>query len=542
MTPTPAQVGQAVRQAVEDGGLHAFVRLFWGAVEPGQPFSDNWHIGAVCEFLEAWYRREFANGVIGQPPSTGKSMLVDVMFPAWVWAQEPGHKFINCSFDDSNCLRDADKVKTLVNSTPYAHAWPRTAVRRDMTALGNINTTLGGYRFSTTPRGKATGKHFHSASINDPVKPQDVIDGKDVEVGLADANRFIDHVLPSRRVDPARFGVMITMQRLHEQDPAGIALEQKGYEHLCLPMRYEPQATWIFGDWSQRLDPRTEPGELLHPERYPAETVDELERDMGSHWSAQYQQNPIPSAGGLVSEEHLRFEWIEVPQRGAYWLQLWDFAAKGSSATHSAVHGALWCSAEVNRVGELTNTVADRDRGAPPERVYKDVNSELRFLLIDEVWGIWDVPTSEARFVAAQNRQHWDRAHYRVIEAKAAGIGIIQRFADKYSGVIAFHELDDECKAMAVLPKLDRHRANLGEYHAGRVLLPPWSATQSDPIAGARGAGPDEIRREIVGFPNAARDDRVDTSSMALAKLTQNRQQYWNAVETLAKQRRRRYV
>jgi phage terminase large subunit-like protein len=200
------------------------------------------------------------------------------------------------------------------------------------------------------------------------------------------------------------------------------------------------------------------------------------------------------------------------------------------------VHGALWCSGTCTRAAELTNTIADRDRGERPTRSVVTVPEQTRFFLMDEIWGVWDVPESERQFELVQARKLWQNAAAIIIEAKAAGIGVIQRYEKRFPQVVAFHEVNSECKALATLPKLDRHRANLGEYHAGRVLLPPWRRTVPDATDPRDGPGPDSFRRELLSFPRGARDDRVDTSSMALARLTQGQSAYYAAVRELAKQ------
>lgn len=525
--------------------LHNFVRAFWHVVEPAFPFRDNWHIGAMCEFLEAWRTRQFHHGVINIPPGTGKSLVVDVFYPAWVWSEEPGHRFLNCAFDQDLTLRDARNVQQIVQSDMYRRTWPGTRMRSAVQAASDLYTDMGGFRLGTTPGGKGMGRHVHSVSINDPVKPQDVLDGKisDVKAGLEKAQRWIDGTMPTRRADPARFGTMHTMQRLLERDPAGIALQDGKHEHLCLPMTYFPreQATWIIGEWTWKLDPRTQPGELLHPERYPAPVVEEMRAALGEHAAAQLDQNPIPRTGGLLEEQHLRFEWVESPKGGpqltpgsaGYWLQTWDFAAKGTEATHSAVSGQLWCHGEVDVVNELANLIAERERGSPPVKVLRGVSKEHRFLQVDDVWGIFDVTESENLFDAVQTRPLWSKTHQIIIEAKAAGIGVIQRFARKYPKLIAFHEVNDDCKALAQADKLDRHRANLGEYHAGRVLLRPWHKTVPDKVDKSDGRGPDATRKELLAFPRGARDDRVDGASMALARLCQGQVTRWQLLRKL---------
>lgn len=517
---------------LREAPLRTFVETMWSHVEPTVAYSDSWHIGAVCEFLEAWHRREFHFAVLNMPPSTGKSVLADVFYQAWAWAQNPGRKFLCCAYDTGLCTRDAEKVETIMRSDLYRAAFPDAELRK-VTAKSEVWTTLGGYRFSTSPAGKGgLGRHFHDISINDPVKTKEVT-GAELGAALEVAQRWIDTTMPTRQADPAVFGALLTMQRLIERDPAGVALD-RGWAHLCLPMRYEPKAWWIRGDWSKRLDKRTVQGELLHPNRWDERAVAKVEQDLAHHASAQLQQNPIPRSGGLLEESHLSREWVEVPVKG-YWVQVWDFAAKGTEATHSAVSGELWCAVEVDTWRTLSNTLADRDRGEAPTYVLERGPRETRYLLIDEVWGVWSVPESERQFELAQARQHWSRTHQRIIEAKAAGIGIIQRYERKYSNVVAFHEVNDECKALATQDKLDRLRANLGEWHAGRVMVYPWRKMVRDGVDPSDGVGPDQWRKELLAFPRGARDDRVDCASMALARLVQGTGAYWAAVRSLAK-------
>ena len=54
------------------------------------------------------------------------------------------------------------------------------------------------------------------------------------------------------------------------------------------------------------VDPRTEDGELLFPERYPQETVDELRRSMSAYaWAGQMQQRPSPRGGAMIRVDRL---------------------------------------------------------------------------------------------------------------------------------------------------------------------------------------------------------------------------------------------
>jgi hypothetical protein len=532
-----------IRALVGVGGLRAFVSLFWRFAEPGVQYIDTWHMGAVCEWLQAFHDGEFDRGVLNLPPGCSKSLLADVFLPAYTFAHAPAHKWLGMSYDIGLLLRDGDKMQAILESPPYREIWPRTELKQGRQARGNVWTTMGGYRFATTPAGKGLGRHFNTISVNDPIKSQDAVK-RDVSAAFEQVDRWWDSMMPTRDVPGQRFGWLLTMQRLAEHDRAGKCLAQRNCEHLCLPMRYEPKAQWIIGEWSAKLDIRTQPGELLCPELKNEERVRQTEIALGHEASAQLQQNPVPRAGGLLSERDLRWEWAELPSTGALYCQVWDFAAKGTEATHSAVSGQLWCVGvpggvhrhhDKGSIIELMNTISDRDRGEEPLRQMRPaVEGQSYAHLVDERWGIWSVPESERQFELAQSAPMWDRAGTIVIEAKAAGIGIIQRYARKFPAIRAFHEIDDTCAALARDDKVTRHRTNLGEYTAGRVLLPPWYRHTPDPVDPRDGAGPDRFRNELVSFPYGARDDRVDSASMALAVLVQGKDEYWASVRALA--------
>lgn len=524
---------------IERGGLHAFVRHYWSIADAASPFVDSWQIGAVCEFLQAWYRREFSKGVINIPPGCSKSTMASVHFPAFVWALDPAHKFFSVSFDRDLTLRDALKMRNIVSSSNYQLDFGHdrqlfgkpskaTVLDGDHSAIADIWTTAGGYRCSTSIDGKGMGRHFDSVVIDDPSKPQDVLGASDVAIKKAEL--WFNSTLPTRRANPKTFGIMLIMQRLKETDLAQVCLNQ-GYEHLCLPMQYCPKAIWIIGDWSAKLDPRKEEGELLNPERFDAATVIELTNSLADNASAQLQQNPIPRTGGLIEEDWLRWEWIDVPYHGL-WVQEWDFSGKGETERHSAVHGALWCAASCDSVRELLNSVAARDRGEPPKFRTVEVPRHVRYHLVDEVWGIWDFPETQKRFIAAQSRPYWNLARVKRCEEKAAGIQLIQTLRSKVAGIVPTKPETD---------KIARFRPTVPpSAEAGLILLPPWKATvrtDCGAAAATAGTGPDEVRKELLGFPRAAKDDRADTTSSAVSYFTEKDGAWWETVREVAKMR-----
>lgn len=539
----PSHLTRALAEAKAERwrrSLLAFVEAFWEQAEPGSPFVNSWSVGAICEFVEAWCRREFSRGVLNVPPGCSKSLLLEVFAPAWVWAQRPvqtelmgpHHRWLGCSYDSELVLRDAGKMKQLIESELYRTAFPATALRPDSQALHRLFTTAGGLRFSTSVAGRGIGWHFHSAVIDDPTKPQNVLESSS-ENDLKKALIWHDKVLPTRRADPARFGTMLVMQRIIEGDLAGECLKREGYEHLCLPMHYQPRATWIRGDWSAKLDRRTQPGELLNPERFPEAVVKELEVSLGHEASAQLEQNPMPRTGGLLQESWLRWEWVEIPYRGL-WIQTWDLSGKGTDILkHSAVHGALWCSQRCSSARELLDSIDDRERAGRCESRLVQVASAERYHLIDEVWGVWPFEETLKQIVAAQARPLWNRAHRKLIEEKASGIQAIQLLQQGWQAPDGQrHRIPGIVPTAPKGDKLERFRPIVPPAaEAGLILLPAWRRSQ--PAPGGK-LGPDAWREELLGFPNAARNDRVDTASEAIGHFVEGRAGWLASVRKLA--------
>jgi len=530
--PDLNQLHSALRvESVRQGNLRAFARRYWHIVEPGAPLVDSWAFGAVCEFLTAWRRLEFSTGVISVPPGNSKSLSACVFYPCWVWSQQPSRKIWCTSHDAKLVIRDANRAREILNSPEYLQDYPDTRISDRTDAAGEIWTTAGGLRFSSQIGGGGIGWHFHDVIVDDPCKPQNVLGASRAHIEIA--RRWRQGTLPTRRAEPVKdFGLMLIMQRLVEDDMAGEELEKPGVAHLCLPARYVPKAYWIKGDWSAKLDERTEEGELLNPERFPEEVLADYERELGANASAQLQQNPIPRTGGLLEQSWLRWEWVDIPYRGL-WVQEWDLSGKGTDLErHSAVCGQLWCAHRTSSVRELLDNINDREKTGKAVSRPCQVAPTTRWHLVDEVWGVWPFEETLRQMQDAQKRPLWARAATVRVEEKASGIQALQVLRGKIPGLISAavatpEHLKDN--------KLERFRPLVPPAaEAGLILLPPWRASEG--VTG-RQTGPDAWRKELLAFPRGIRDDRVDCASSAAAYFSTKTGTWLDTIEELAKQK-----
>ena len=114
---------------------------------------------------------------------------------------------------------------------------------------------------------------------------------------------------------------VLIMQRLHAGDLSAHVLAEGGWEHLCLPMRYEHGRTQTTSlSWE---DPRAQEGQLLCPRLLDEAQVRAMEKSMGSYGAAgQLQQRPVPREGGMF--QHAWFTQIVAAapapiERVRYW-------------------------------------------------------------------------------------------------------------------------------------------------------------------------------------------------------------------------------
>lgn len=304
--------GSADLAAIES--LAEFTKQAWPIIEPGTPLDWNWHLDLVCEALQRQIEgdNDYRRLLICIPPGTMKSILVSVMAPSWEWLHRPTRRKIFLSNDDKLAARDSRRMREVVKSEWYGRlielqatrgveAW---AISRDQDEKVNFENTQRGFRQSLSFGSRITGKRGDDLTIDDPLDAKEVTNGsvEQMAARLKAVNNIIEMVLPTRvnKLADARWTMI--MQRLHLDDPAARAMAEGGWHVISLQMEYRPNFKHNYPD-----DPRTELGELLHPERFPPEEITKLRTKLHLHYEAQYQQDPRPGDAAVLKRWYWRF-------------------------------------------------------------------------------------------------------------------------------------------------------------------------------------------------------------------------------------------
>lgn len=494
VTPFPDLIALQ-REAVKRGGLGAFMRRAFAQLEP-RPYQHNWHHDVIAEHLEAVLSGEIRRLIINVSPGFMKSLSVSVMFPAYAWIKDPGLKFIYGAYGDELALRDAVKHRDLVQSKWYQDRWglgweswsraidqdpgtvcyiPKHSVKKAREFFNSGH----GFRFSTSPGGPATGRHGDILVLDDPTKAAKA--GAFVQMlDLDKAWDFWNSTLPTRQANPITTRKIVIMQRLHEKDVCGriAELEEQGgdtYDRLIIPMRYEPKV--ISHTRLGFVDPRSTPGELAWPERYPEAEVKSLEKTLGPMGTAaQLDQTPSPAAGAIFRRNMLTQEWAAIPSTCKRWIQVWDCTFTDEVASDYVV-GQVWAT------------------------------DGQRFYLVDQVRDQMDIVATMQSMEGLTAK--WPQSkRERVIENKANGPAVISMFRRRGTGgLIAWPP-----KGTPHPGKVEKAHAVVPIFAAGDVFLPP--ATLAPWIG--------DFREELAKFPRGANDDQVDGCTMAILHLCSN--------------------
>lgn len=286
--------------------LYTFLTKAWEHFDPAE-FKGSWAIQAIAEHLMGVVDGDIKRLMIHVPPRTSKSTLCSVAFPAWTWAQSylgptsgPGVRFMYASHSESLAMDHSVLCRRLIRSEWYRSMWgDRFRIMADEDTKHKFSNSKGGAREITSIDARITGKGAQVILVDDANPTNEV-----TESALNKVNTWWTQTMASRLNDKNTGAFIVVQQRVAENDLSGHILDTSDadWDHLMIPMCYEPERSFYTSiGWK---DPRSEPGELLWPERFNAGVVRSLEREAGTWvWSGQYQQRPEPAGGGIIKRD-----------------------------------------------------------------------------------------------------------------------------------------------------------------------------------------------------------------------------------------------
>jgi len=450
--------------------LDEFVRAAWPIIEPNTPLEWNWHLQAVCdvlEFVSTTDDPERRRAIINVPPGSGKSSIIAVLYPCWLWARDPSRRFMFVSHKAPLALRDSVRRRDILVSEWFQQSWP-VKLKGDANLKSEFQNTSTGHMVSLGTGG-STGYRCDVLVMDDPNNATEMESDQQRESVLA----WLDQMMPSRL---NKDGIEIVIQqRTHEEDVTGHLLKRGGYLHLKIPMRYEgePNPLPEIG----YADPRSVDGELMWPAVYSAQRVDFMGRAMGSiARAAQFQQNPAPKGGAVFRMEFFRYFSIDRD-----WYILADPLREKRIEIRRCLHfQTVDTASKIKQENDWTvcTTFALTEFGD--------------LLVLDVSRARLEIPDQFA-FVKKM-RSKFPAVRFQAVEDKNSGTGLIQE-ARRSSRPFKVLKADVDKKTRAIPVSI--------AYENGKVYHLASASWLSD------------AEHELLHFPVGAHDDIVDTISYA---------------------------
>lgn len=443
--------------------------------------------------------------IVTMPPRHGKSELVSKFTPAWFLGNFPDKKVMLASYADS-----------------FAAQWGRKArdVIKDNSELFGVkvNTETSGGQFwelvghdgvmvTAGVGGGLTGKGAHFLIIDDPVKNAEEAQSENVREAHWDWWRST--VRTRLQKDAC---VILVMTRWHEDDLAGRMIandpsrdkdgvlippdddgvismrtdvEGDTWEVLNLPAFAETALYAPDENGERRDEVGRVQGEVLWPEMFDKEWMDQTKRAMGLYWfTAMYQQTPSPLEGMLFKKKDFRYyERLDT--------------AETSLVTLLRDSGPVVFDISYGPCFQTVDVAASEDQQAD----YTVVSTWRVTPTGDLIW--WDCEwqqfdtTKTGSFV---ERKYWQFKPAQVkIERLGHGLNVIQELNAK--GLPIGRLEPDRDKVSRALPICAR-------YQEGKVFHPlnaTWDIQHAE--------------KQLLSFPNTKNDDIVDTVSYAGIEL-----------------------
>jgi phage terminase large subunit-like protein len=466
--------------------LPYFIRYIWPELEPRRPLIWGRHIDIVCAGVEALMRGDLPELSVNIPPRCSKSTICSVAGPAWWWLTRPECQFICATKSDIFASRDARLMRQVVRSERYRRLQARVglsgfAMQPDQDQVGYYANNYGGHRISVPMGSSVIGGGADVLILDDPVDPKEAMRSS-VEQSVRIMDRTwsdIENALVPRLNPGGR--MLNIMQRLHFGDPAGRMIRQ-GSPAIVLPMEFDPDhPARCPDDW------RTEPGQLLTPERFgPAQVAREKAR--GAHrWNCMY------------------YQWPQQLEGGSFRRALWG-RYQGDPRDQVAGARAVWLT--VDCANEESRTAANSVIMA---LALVQTPLGLRVRLLDVLTGKWELPELREAFRLMCGK--WPTASQKLIEYAANGIALVQTESRTTVGIVPVNPRGDRDYPGG--SKEERAQYTLLGLHSGMLELP-------EPRFGiARDGTPwaDVIVEEHAAFPLGLLKDHVDALSQAMIRV-----------------------
>lgn len=445
---------QRVADAMRRQNFYLFLISVFKVIAPHRCLSDDLYLEVICFTFQEAMHTPGERLMVTLPPRHLKSIIASVAFPAWILGQRPETKIILASYADALVREHARMFRSLVSSSFYKRVFPHMRLRPAVSSATEFVTIQGGGRRGVTVGGSVTGIGADLIIIDDVMKASDAAsDARREEV-----RRFYDETLYTRLNSKEEGTIIVVQQRLHPDDLIAHLKDRGGYRHLNMPAIAERDEDY---DLYNNAYWKRSKGDVLAPGHEPKEILDRIRQEIGeAAFRTQYQQDPASAGSQMLNFEKVTvLDHLPEDHRNLKIMQVWDTAIKdGPNCDYSVGMTFGW----------------DGER-----------------------WVVLDVERARLKFGdlkarAARMYRYWE-PDLAIVEDSANGSAMV---ADLHAEGLNF-------KTRGVKGAKEERFAIATEWlEMGKLVL-----LRNAPYF-------EDLRRELVSFPEGRYDDQVDVISL----------------------------
>jgi predicted phage terminase large subunit-like protein len=457
----PLGVADLIRLARLDFGV--FAAVMFPELHDGKQMVPAPYVNLMVEALMAARDGAEKRLIFNLPPGHMKSLIISVLFSAWLLGVEPSKRILCISYGDDLTRQLSRLTRRVMTSLLYRRIFPGTVLAKLAEDL--LTTTKGGQRLATAVGGAVAGFRAELTIIDDPMQPNEVASELKKQ-GLRD---WYSGVVEQRLVPGG--AMIVVMHRLAPDDFTATLLEKGGWFHISLPLIAVEENTWT--DRSGREFWVRKPGDLLSPGWTTPQAVDDIRSSLPKEiFEGQYQQNPQFGGSGICSIDRLtRFQ-----ERSHYGLivHCWDLAGTKS--------GGDWT------VCAKFGLTLDRER--------REV-----FDLLDIIRVRIELPDVRELI---RNQDRIDKPALVIVDGVGIGRAIVQELSREMPHLLPGTSFDEQNVSGL---KVRRFYNAMPAMYDGLVRLPMTMP------------GLETLLAEFAAFPDGRHDDQVDAVCNVAANL-----------------------
>jgi len=233
MSPSPKSNGAAPLSINDLTGLArldfgVFAVVMFSELHDGNQMVPAPYVNLMAEALMAVRNGALKRLIFNLPPGHMKSLIVSVLFTAWLLGVEPSKRILCVSYGDDLTRQLSRLTRRVMISPLYRRIFPKTILAKQAEDL--LTTTKGGQRLATAVGGTIAGFRSELTIIDDPMQP-DEIASELKKQGLRD---WYSGVVEQRLVPGG--AMIVVMHRLAPDDFTATLLEKGGWFHISLPL------------------------------------------------------------------------------------------------------------------------------------------------------------------------------------------------------------------------------------------------------------------------------------------------------------------